>query len=323
MDPKAEHEVFKKIGGAFELPRGFIKVKGPDAPDFLHRLSSQDIKSLKPGEGRPGALLQSNAMIISLFNIYHGGDVFLLVTDQNRAQATTEHLEKFHFSEKVEIINVTEGMSAISVQGPDVASQLLKIFNRLPLEEHGNVTTEHGGDEVIIAKENDFKQSGFHLFVRKERFEAMRMRLLTDNLTLFSHDLWELLRAESDHFTFGDDIVDKNLVLEAPAEHYVNRDKGCYPGQEVVERVFTYGNVSKKLVGLRISGEVNAGAKLLSNGKDAGVITSTCLTPWNKTVKALAMVKKPFYEQGQKLQIADVDVQAEVFQLPHSFEITK
>jgi folate-binding protein YgfZ len=323
MDILAEHKIFQKNGGIFECPLGFIKVAGPDAPDFLHRLTSQDVKTLKPGQGRKAALLQANAMIISLFTLYHGGDIFLLITDRERAAATAAQLEKLHFAENLEISDITEGMQALSVQGSDVAKRLNEIFTVLPLEEHSIVRAEHASQDVLIAKENDFKPGGFHLFIRKEQMTAIKMKLLTDDLSLLKPELWQLLRLEAGHFSFGQDIGEKNLILEAAASDYVSRDKGCYPGQEVVERVFTYGNVAKKLVGLSFKNDKAPApqTKVFADGKDVGAIIRSVTFPWSGKTLALAMIKKPFFKVGQKLQLEDSKESAEVFHLPQTFEI--
>jgi folate-binding protein YgfZ len=112
-----------------------------------------------------------------------------------------------------------------------------------------------------------------------------------------SKTLNEVERVENELVKEGVDFTEKNLIQELPLNSFVHRDKGCYPGQETVERVFTYGKMAKKLVIIELGEEnqLKAGDSVSKNGEAVGKITSVGLT------KAFAFVKKPFYEAETRL----------------------
>ena len=85
--------------------------------------------------------------------------------------------------------------------------------------------------------------------------------------------------------------------------HAVSFTKGCYLGQEIVERIRAQGHVNKKLVRLKIAtAEPPApGTKLTANGAEAGEITSSVASPEAGDVVALAYVRTSFAEPGTEL----------------------
>jgi folate-binding protein YgfZ len=325
-DVIAEYNTFKKSCGIFEQNRGLIKVSGPDAADFLHRLTTQNIKTLTPGTGVPAALLQANAMLISMFDLYHCGNFFLLACDEKHTGPTAEHLEKMHFAEDLKVENISGGFKFISVQGASSRRVVEAALGRAPTDR-GEIV---GSEEAFIAYISDFEGPGFHVFVKVPNFESVRARLTSNGGAFMSNELWKLLWAQAGRFTFGIDGTERNLILELAAADRVSRNKGCYPGQEVVERVFTYGNVAKKLVGLKFNSKSGSNetvdpaphVKILGAGKEVGEITSVAKLPWSSEWIAFAMVRRPFYEEGSSVILANGET-AEVVSLPHSFEIAK
>ena len=85
----------------------------------------------------------------------------------------------------------------------------------------------------------------------------------------------------------------------------VSFTKGCYLGQEIVERIRAQGHVNKKLVRLRVAGDtpLDAGAKLTVNGSAAGEITSSIYSPESNAIAAMAYVRSAFAEPGTELEV--------------------
>jgi len=232
---------------------------------------------------------------------------------------TIECLEKFHFAEDVEIKDVSNEFKFISAQGKD-ADHLSKTLGQLPVVTHHVMGTE----TCFVMKEQDFGLPGYHLVVKRDRYEEVLQKFKDEGLSILSLELWGALRAEAGYFTFGVDVTEKNLILEGPLADYVNRGKGCYPGQEVVERVFTYGNVAKKLVGLKVDKSAAApvpNEKIFAGDKEIGVVTSVKKLPWNQSSVALGIVRRPFYNGGQKVAMSETKSVADVIDLPYSFHI--
>ena len=89
----------------------------------------------------------------------------------------------------------------------------------------------------------------------------------------------------------------------------VHFNKGCYIGQEIVERVRAQGHVNKKLVRLTIetAEPVAPGTKVAAEGKESGEVTSSIYSPDAGKVVALAIVRAQFAETGTRLKVLEFD----------------
>jgi folate-binding protein YgfZ len=116
----------------------------------------------------------------------------------------------------------------------------------------------------------------------------------------------EALRMEAGIALAGPDLNEEIVPPEANLEEKAfSLNKGCYPGQEVVARMDTYGSVRRHLVGLVVKGpEVPAkGAKLFSGDREVGWISSATMSPELKAPIALGFPLRDFSAAGTALSI--------------------
>ena len=98
--------------------------------------------------------------------------------------------------------------------------------------------------------------------------------------------------------------------------------KGCYPGQEVVAKMDTYGSVKRRLVGLIMEGTNNdlpeAGAKLFSGTREVGWVSSSTFSPVLQKPIALGFPLRDFTKPDTQLEIETMNrrVPARVSSLP-------
>ena len=133
-------------------------------------------------------------------------------------------------------------------------------------------------------------------------------------------DAQNILRIEAGIPRYGVDFNEDNLLLEVGIDHAVSFTKGCYLGQEVVERIRSRGHVNKRLCGLLLDSTVaaDAGDQLQVDGKDAGRITSSVISPRLGRPIALGYVMKEYWEAGTKLSLrhSGANIHATVVKLP-------
>ena len=99
-----------------------------------------------------------------------------------------------------------------------------------------------------------------------------------------------IVRIENGKPRYGEDIFDTTLPQETEQMHAVSFNKGCYLGQEIVERIRARGHVNKHLTKLELAEPVPPGTKLTIDGKEAEV-TSSVLSPASGKAVALAYVR--------------------------------
>jgi tRNA-modifying protein YgfZ len=102
-----------------------------------------------------------------------------------------------------------------------------------------------------------------------------------------------IVRLENGIPRYGEDITERYLPEETQAMHAVHFNKGCYLGQEIVERVRSRAQIHRLLTPVRIqnSSVPAAGTKLSAEGKDVGEITSAAYSPGLGEVVGLAYLR--------------------------------
>jgi folate-binding protein YgfZ len=137
----------------------------------------------------------------------------------------------------------------------------------------------------------------------------------------FGTEAREMLRMEAGLPKAGPDLNDEIVPPEANLEGKAfSLSKGCYPGQEVVARMDTYGSVRRRLVGLALKDSVipTKGAKLFSGDREVGWVSSAVRSPSVGNVIAFGFPLRDFSKPGTALAV-DIDGQrhdATVQQLP-------
>jgi len=139
--------------------------------------------------------------------------------------------------------------------------------------------------------------NGFDLFVPDSSLAAVADRLIATSKQIGGRacgwQAFETARIEAGIPRFGLDMDETNLPLECGiGSRAVSYNKGCYIGQEVINRIHTLGHVNRELRGLRLADDLKSlpqrHDKLFHNGKEIGYITSAVKSP---TLDALVAPK--------------------------------
>ena len=89
---------------------------------------------------------------------------------------------------------------------------------------------------------------------------------------------------------YGIDIRERDLPQETEQERALNFSKGCYVGQEIVERIRSRGQVRRKFTGFEVNGPLpSPGSKVLVDGKEVGEITSAASLPLSGGERRVAL----------------------------------
>jgi folate-binding protein YgfZ len=116
---------------------------------------------------------------------------------------------------------------------------------------------------------------------------------------------------------YGIDLRERDLPQETGQEHALNFSKGCYIGQEIVERIRARGNVHRTFIGFEVEGEPpQPGTKVRANEKDMGEITSATRLP-NGHIVAVGYLRREIAGPGTAVQIGEQS--ATVHNLPFEF----
>jgi aminomethyltransferase len=131
--------------------------------------------------------------------------------------------------------------------------------------------------------------------------------LLNQGLVVADEAAFDYLRIEAGLPRYGRELTLDYIPLEANLWADVSFSKGCYIGQEIIARMESRGKLAKRLVKLRPSAPITAGAAITADGKTVGTITSVA-EGWGGFV-ALGYVKTAVLDAGSDLFAAETPVQ--------------
>ena len=268
--------------------RGRILARGRDRARLLHNLSTNDVKRLTPGSGCYAFLLNPQGRIQSDLEIFCFAEHFLLGIEPEMRERAVAHIRRYIIADQVELEDVTAATSALAVEGPRAAAVLEALGAPVPAADYGHLPW----GEITVAAASVTGQPGFRFFLPTADFAALASRLEAAGAVSATAEDARLMRSENGKPRYGEDIRDTSLPQETQQMHGVSFTKGCYLGQEIVERVRARGHVNRKLERLELDlAEPPApGTKLAVEGGEAEV-TSAVYSPGLGKVVALAYVR--------------------------------
>jgi len=326
-DALAEHAALRESAGVLDLSfRSRICLTGADRARFLHGQVTNDVNRLRAGEGCYAAITTAKGKMESDLNIYALQDELLLDFEPGLTQKISQRLEKFIVSDDVQVVDVAPLYGLLSVQGPKAAEAInaLGIFPELPAKEFQSVKVS----DAMLGEIYLMNQSrGFDLFVPTDSLGTVADKLIAAAKSLGGRacgwDALEIARIEAGLPRFGADMDESNIPLECGIEsRAVSYQKGCYIGQEVINRIHSIGHVNKELRGLRLADELKSlpakGDKLFHDGKEAGYVTSAVKSPALNANIALGYVRREVNAPGTELLLRGSagDTKAVVAEIP-------
>ncbi|MBG88893.1 MAG: hypothetical protein CMO80_18605 [Verrucomicrobiales bacterium] len=311
-DASSEYQALKKNAALIDLsPRGRLCLVGEDRSKFLHGQVTNDINSLAPGTGCYALLVTNKGKVQADMNVFNLGEELLLDLEPGGSAFVTERLENYIVADDVEICDVQEQFGLLTVQGPKAAEAIgkLNLDLRLPDQDFGNSHLEDATlGSIYIANHPRLMTSGFDLFAETGSLPAIADKMIQVLKELggcaAGWDALETSRIEAGIPRCGLDMDERNLAPEAGVEERaISYRKGCYIGQEVLNRLHNFADTKKALVRLELTAQLEPGTPLRSEDKKVGYITSTTALPGSGRIVGLGYAKKPKNEPDTRFQV--------------------
>lgn len=319
-DQIAEHRAVREATGLFDFSfRGKFLLKGRDHARFLQRMVSNDVKKLAPGQGTYATFLNAQGHILVDIRVYCAQDCFIADTDADLRDKAVEGLRRYIVGDQVNI--EAAALFALAFQGPQAPGLLEKTLHiDLPaMKEFDHFATNYAGFPVRIVRASNTGEEGYEVWASDKGLLALWGAACgqapTYGMLPCGFEALESLRIEAGIPRYGQELGEDTIPLEAGLYNALSFTKGCYIGQEIVERARSRGHVNWKLAGLIVNAPAapHLGEKLTSAGKEIGEITSACVSPTLGKTLALAYLRREVAEPGTKLTTvsgADVEVAA-------------
>jgi folate-binding protein YgfZ len=307
-DPEEEYWTIKRTVGLADISNvGRLRITGKDRVSFLNGLLTNDVSQLRENSGQRSALLNSKARVLADLHLYAQTDTFLIDTGESPASHVKEILDKFIITEDVQIHDATSDLVQMTVQGPKSSEAIKQV---LGAEAHDLKQFEQSGlgPSTIIARDRT-GQSGYDIILPLSEAEPVWHGFLLNGgeigLNPVGSRALEILRLEAGYPKYAVDIDENTIILEAGFKDALNFNKGCYLGQEVVARATHIGRVNKQLVGLEVETKdsVPPRSKMMSDGREAGFITSAAFSPGLGKVASLGYANREVAKEGTKVNV--------------------
>jgi folate-binding protein YgfZ len=301
---------------------GVLEATGRDRATFLNALLSNDVKSLAPGQGCPATLLDVHGKVQVVLVVWVLDDRILLITPPGAVATTLEALDRYLFSEKVELRDASEDWALFMLAGPQAPARVEELTGgALETRAWSSVVASVDGVGVrLVRGGGETGEPEVWIAAPAAEGERVWKALTAAGTTVVGADALETLRIEAGTPRFPVDIGPAVLLPEVPFETLVSYTKGCYPGQEVVVRIRDRGHVNRHLRGLVLDGDTvpPAGSEVVADDAAIGAVTSATRSPGLGRPIALAMVRRQHAEPGSivGVRVGDRVVSATVRALP-------
>ena len=270
--------------------RGRIRVTGEDRARLLHAMCTNHVQQMKPGDGLYAFFLNAQGRIQADAFILCFEEHFLLDTEPETREPLFQHLDRFIIADDATIEDITDDTRCFGLEGPKAAE--VAAAAALPAPNHRYSHIDEGGFTAAAIH-------GIRLYAAAAQRDEIVNALEAAGAVAASSEDAERARIKAFRPRYGIDITESTLPQETQQLNALHFQKGCYLGQEIVERIRSRGHVNKQLMGFRLEGHAvpAAGASLFAGGKEVGEVTSAAESS-EGSVYGLAYVRLPYNKPG-------------------------
>jgi folate-binding protein YgfZ len=290
--------------------RAYLLFTGPDRVRYLNAILTNNIKDLAPGHGVVSLFLNPQGRIQAEIETYAEAESLFCVSYAMIRDTLIPALDKFIIMDDVTLSDVSDKWGTLALEGP-LAAQITNHLTgvdlaALPELSFRLVTLE--GISCGLSKRSPGGVASAEFTARREDLESLwkilRRTVEAAGGRPAGYIALNALRLEQGIPWFGYDFSDKQIPHEAGLQDsHISFTKGCYTGQEIVERVRSRGQVNR----VRVIVKLDAGdpppaeTPLLVDGKEAGHITRSAFSPALQSAIAMAYLRREHSSPGSQL----------------------
>ena len=320
-DPRREFRALRTGCALLDLSwRAKLVISGEDRTRWLNGMITNNVRDLPLNRGNYSFVLNPQGHVQGDLVAYNRGDYFLLSTDRDQVEGTREFFDRHIIMDDVEVSDISAELASIAVVGPGARQLLARAGISLRELQPYEVQDFDWNGVGLTAARGPALPASFEFWMHPDNAAPLWDNLISAGAMPVGTMAWEWLRISLGVPRFRLDIRERDLPQETGQQHALHFNKGCYVGQEIVERIHSRGSVHRVFAGFRVEGAVpRPGAKIQWGGKDVGEITSAAAIPRVSTdgadlALALGYVRREAAAPGTEVKI-DADT-ARVESLP-------
>jgi folate-binding protein YgfZ len=285
--------------------RAKVVVNGEDRVRWLNGMVTNNIKDLALNQGNYSFILNPQGRILGDLYTYNRGDYLLIDTERSQLDNLLKLFNHFIIMDDVEAIDKSAELTAIGIQGPNAGEVLEQAGIHDPgLKSMHLADITWNGTNVTLTRMASNEFVTYELWVATDHAAQLWKALIEAGALPVGSEALEKFRIMIGFPKYGTDIRERDLPQETEQDHALNFTKGCYIGQEIVERIRSRGAVHRTFHGFLLNGDLpGRGSKLEVDGKDVGEITSVSRIPAQDGEHAVALgyIRREVLERGARI----------------------
>ncbi|CAN5654634.1 glycine cleavage T C-terminal barrel domain-containing protein [soil metagenome] len=317
VDPKSllkGYSLLRDTCGRVSLPdHAAVFLLGEDRKGWLQGQATQNLRPLGTGGSTAFCFCEATGQMVTIAEAWELGDRIAFTVPRATLDATLARIEQMTILEDV-VAEVADGHRVISIQGPQASAELSKLFN-LPQLDAGRVSFE--GEDLLCLRSNRTGMGGWDLWIPTREAEMAIEAIFPE----VAPEAYEVARIEAGIPKWGADATSKTLPPELGpvflAQH-VSHSKGCYVGQEVLQRIHSRGHVNRVWVGLIADRPIPLGSRISHlRREDVGTVTSAGNSPdFGFLGAAIVRQEAAFDGESVRIHTEEESFDAEVRPMP-------
>ena len=304
----AEHKAVRSGCGMFDVSHmGEFIVTGPDAVAFVNHVTTNDVAALAVGQAHYSTITREDGTIVDDCLVYRYPDRVMMVVNGSNKDKDWTHVTAYapHFD--VSIVDRTEDIALLAVQGPK-AAEILQALTRTDLSTikyYHFADGEVAGMPATISRTGYTGEDGFELYFDAALGARMWEALMaTGRITPCGLGCRDTLRLEMGMALYGNDIDDTTTPLEAGLQWLVKLKKGEFVGREALQAQKERG-LPRRLVGFTTTERTfpRHGYPVFYQGKPSGVVCSGTVSPSLEIPIGTCYLPLPTVPEGTEFEI--------------------
>jgi len=295
-DTRAGFQALLSGCGIFDLSsRAKIAVTGGDRVRWLNGMVSNNVRDLAPGHGVYAFMLNAQGRIQADLYVYQRGDSLLLDTERGQREKVLQLFDRYIIADDVEIADISDQLTAIGLAGPESRHVLeragIAVPDLAPLEFCSpKCDCACGCLQCTVVNGDAAAGTSYEIWLTPDQRKPTWDALVAAGATPAGAGAMELLRIRSGIPRYGVDIRERDLPQETAQARALSFTKGCYLGQEIVERIRSRGAVHRQFTAFVIEGALpEVGSKIVAEEKEVGEVTSSAILPLPGGDRAVAL----------------------------------
>jgi len=324
-----DYDALTKGIAIYPSDSALVEIQGKDRLTWLHNLTTNQVKTLQQNEGNYAFATNAKGRIQFDLVVVNRGDRLWVLVDRIFLERALSHFNKYLVTEDVQLRDRSNEFSVINLCGTKLPAPLGKLgLSQAAAMSQFSAHELNMAGEIIVAIRNDFcGPIGMQLVIPMSSADAIQMALedaaRPDSITEVSSEVIQVRRTEAGIPWPGYEITDEYLPAETrQLDRAVSFQKGCYLGQEVVERMRSRHVVARLLCGFSMENEeipMVPSTLTASDGAVAGTLTSACRSISSGKIIGLGYARTGDSGPGSLLTAAmgDRSICCTVVPLPH------